>query len=330
MKLKFFWFGLILLTLFGFKFLETTDYVIFQLESPKGFPELKVVDGNEYNKARYDLGRKIFFDPILSIDSSISCASCHKPELAFADNVALSPGVYNRAGTRNAPSLINIGYHPHFLREGSLKTLEMQVLVPIQEKNEFAHNIVDIAEQMRRDSSYVQMSMKAYNREVDAFVITRALGLFQRTLLSANSSYDDFKFESNEKALNESEKRGMALFFSDKTNCSECHGGVNFTNYSFENNGLYTEYKDVGRLRFSKDSSDLARFKVPSLRNVLVTAPYMHDGSFSTLSEVIEHYNSGGKSHASKSDLIKPLGLTEEEKKDLVGFLKSLTNSIYL
>jgi cytochrome c peroxidase len=330
MKLKVFWFGIILISTLGFKFFEAKEFIIFQLESPRGLPELKEIDGNEYTKERYDLGRKLFFDPILSIDSSISCASCHKPELAFADNRSLSPGAFGRPGTRNAPSLINVAYHPHLLREGSIKTLEMQVLVPIQEENEFAHNIVDIAKQLKRDSIYVEMSTKAYNREIDAFVITRSIGVFQRTLLAANSKYDDFRFGQDANALNESEQRGKALFFSRKTNCFFCHSGVNFTNYLFENTGLYKNYKDDGRYRFTKDSSDIGKFKVPSLRNVQITKPYMHDGSFQSLEAVVEHYNSGGKSHSNKNAFIKPLGLTEQEKSDLISFLKSLTDSIYL
>lgn len=296
------------------------------LQIPKGFPEMEFPEGNEFNAERWQLGKLLFFDKRLSINNSISCGSCHKPSLAFADDVSLSPGVFNRAGTRNSPSLANVGYHPYLLKEGSLPTLEMQVLVPIQEHNEFNHNIVDIANELKLDSAYSQMSRNAYNREVDPFVITRAISNFQRTLISGNSAYDQFSFQNNNAALNSQEKAGMNLFFSSKTNCSNCHGGFNFTNYSFKNNGLDSVYADNGRQRFTNDSADEALFKVPSLRNVGLTAPYMHNGSLSSLSEVIEHYNNGGKNHKHKSSLIRPLNLTESEKAELISFLNSLSD----
>ena len=269
-------------------------------------------------------GKKIFFDPVLSLDSTISCASCHKQEFAFADNRAFSPGIKNRAGKRNAPSLANIGYHPYFLREGGVPTLEMQVLVPIQEHNEFNHNIVDIGNQLKKNPEYVKMAKTAYNREPDYWVITRALGVFERTLISGNSKYDKYLLEKLK--LSAKEEEGRKLFFSSKTNCSSCHSGFDFTNYSFSNTGLYLNYKDIGRLRFTKDSSDMAKFKVPSLRNIEVTAPYMHDGSLETLEEVIEHFNSGGKNHVNKSEILKPLHLSDEEKGNLILFLKTLTD----
>ena len=291
---------------------------------PSHFPKMKFPEDNQFTKERWELGKKLFFDPILSLDSSISCASCHKPSLAFSDDKPMSPGIKNRAGKRNAPSLANIGYHPYFLREGGVPTLEMQVLVPIQEHNEFNHNIVEIGKQLEKIPEYVEMSKIAYNKKPNYFVITRALGVFERTLVSGNSKYD--KYLNKKVKFTKKEKQGMDLFFSDKTNCFTCHSGFNFTNYGFENTGLYFNYKDIGRMRFTKDSSDIARFKVPSLRNISVTAPYMHDGSIATLKEVVEHFNSGGKNHVNKSKLIKPLNLSEEEKENLVLFMETLTD----
>lgn len=288
------------------------------------FPEIVNPKHNRPTKERVELGQKLFFDPILSIDSSLSCASCHKPNLAFSDDVAFSPGVYNRAGVRNAPSLANIGYHPYFLREGSIKTIEMQVLVPIQEENEFAHNIVDIAEQMKKNPEYVKMSKEAYGKSPDPYVITRALAAYERTLVSKNSKFD--KFINGEIPLTKEEKQGFDLFMSNKTNCSSCHGGFNFTRYKITNNGLYENYKDEGRMRATKNNKDLALFKTPSLRNIELTAPYMHDGSLTTLEEVVEHYNTGGKNHIHKDSLIVPLNLNKNQKLDLVSFLKTLTD----
>ena len=197
----------------------------------------------------------------MSVDSSISCASCHKPALGFSDNRAFSPGVENRPGTRNSPPLFNVGYHPYFTREGGVPTLEMQVLVPLQEHNEFDFNIVLLAERLEQDSVYVRMAQEAYGREPDAFVITRALACFERSLISGYSRFDQYQHYHMEDALNESELKGMELFFSEKTNCSGCHSDFNFSNYAFENNGLYEEYEDIGRMRLSGEEADRALFQ---------------------------------------------------------------------
>jgi cytochrome c peroxidase len=296
------------------------------LTIPEGFPEMLFPEGNEFTEERWRLGKLLFFDKRLSINNSINCGSCHKPSMAFADNVPLSSGVFNRPGTRNSPSLANVGYHPYLLKEGSVPTLEMQVLVPIQEHNEFNHNIVEIANELKVDPIYADLSKKAYDREFDPFVITRAISNFQRTMISGNSPYDKFNFQNNSAALNSQEKAGMNLFFSSKTNCSNCHGGFNFTNYHFDNNGLDSAYADNGRQRFTNNPADEALFKVPSLRNVGLTAPYMHNGSLNSLAEVIEHYNSGGKNHKNRNSLIRPLSLTEKEKAELLAFLNSLSD----
>lgn len=300
------------------------------MEVPKGFDPILFPEDNTYTHARWNLGKRLFYDPIMSVDSSVSCASCHHAALAFSDDRALSLGVDKRLGTRNAPTLANVTYHPYFTREGGVPTLEMQVLVPIQEHNEFDFNIVLLADRLRKDTSYRHMSWKAYEREPDAFVITRSLATFERSLISGYSPYDHYTSYGDVDALSPSEVNGMKLFFSDRTNCVECHNGFNFTNYAFENNGLYQSYDDLGRFRLTGENVDLARFKVPSLRNIELTSPYMHDGSIQTIEEVVDHYNSGGKDHPNKSDLIKPLYLTEKEKKELVHFLKSLTDDAFV
>lgn len=299
---------------------------IKKVDVPSGFPEVVYPEGNEFSDIRWELGKKLFYDPVMSVDSSISCASCHKQEFAFADNLAFTPGVKNRPGTRNVPSLANVAYQPYFTREGGVPTLEMQILVPIQEHNEFGFNIVKISERLQKIDEYVKMSEAAYGRKPGHFVITRALATFERSLISGGSAFDYFEYRNDKSALNESQKRGRELFFSEKTSCFECHSGFNFTDYSFRNNGLYEEYSDPGRKRLTGVDSDKALFKVPSLRNVALTAPYMHDGSIGTLEEVIEHYNSGGATNEQKSSFIRPLNLNEHEKNDLVNFLHSLTD----
>ena len=299
------------------------------LAVPSGFPEPLFPEDNRFSEDRWVLGKKLFFDPILSADQSISCASCHKPELGFSDDRALSLGVSKRLGVRNAPTLANVAYHPYYTREGGVPTLEMQILVPVQEHAEFDFNILLIAERLKADSSYVQLSHLAYERDPDAFVITRAIACFERTLLSGESRYDKFIL-GDQTALSSQEKIGLNLFFSDRLSCSACHSGFNFTNYSFENNGLYAEYPDPGRFRLTNNEADRALFKVPTLRNIEVTAPYMHDGSIQTLEEVINHYNEGGANHPHKSSLIRQLLLLPNEKEALVAFLKSLTDDHFI
>ncbi len=300
------------------------------MEIPKGFDEIDFPEDNAFSQARWELGKRLFYDPIMSSNQSVSCASCHDADLAFSDNVDFSVGVDQRLGIRNTPSLSNVAYHPYFTREGGVPTLEMQILVPIQEHNEFDFNIVLLAERLKADTSYVRLSKEAYNREPDAFVITRSLANFERSLISGFSPYDQYANYGKWDALSQSEINGMELFFSDKTKCSQCHGGFNFTNYEFENNGLYEEYDDVGRFRFTGEDEDMARFKVPSLRNIALTAPYMHDGSMPALSEVIEHYNTGGKIHPNKNALIQPLNLSQKEKDELLAFLHSLTDASFV
>lgn len=298
------------------------------MELPNGFPEVPEPDDNHFTTQRWQLGKKLFFDPILSVDASISCASCHQPDLAFSDHQAFSKGVEQRLGNRNSPSLANLAYHPYFTREGGVPTLEMQILVPIQEHNEFDFNILLIAERMRQDSTYVQMAWDAYEREPDPYVITRSLACFERSLLSGNSSYD--QHERGESNLPPDALRGKALFFSERTQCSSCHSGFNFTDYRFANNGLYSQYPDEGRFRLTGNEQDMAVFKVPSLRNVELTAPYMHDGSLATLADVVAHYNSGGEDHPNKSPLLQPLFLSAQEQNDLVTFLAHLTDHSFV
>jgi cytochrome c peroxidase len=296
------------------------------LAVPPGFPVPDFPAGNELTDARWALGKRLFYEPGLSRDSTLSCASCHLPAHAFADVQAFSPGVENRPGTRNAPSLANVAYHPYYTREGGVPTLEMQVLVPIQEHNEFDYNMVLAAQRLSRDSTYVRAAQAAYQRPPDAFVITRAIACFERTLISGRGRYDAYIQGENPAALTAEERQGRALFESSRTGCRDCHSGFNFTSYAFENNGLYLEYPDPGRFRLTGLETDRARFKVPSLRNVARTAPYMHDGSVPTLEAVVDHYDSGGQAHPNKSALLRPLHLSGSEKAALIAFLHTLTD----
>lgn len=285
---------------------------------------------NSYSLQREELGRLLFYDPILSIDSSISCNSCHKQEYAFGDNKAVSLGVGNRMGNRNSPSLANVAYHPYYTREGGVPTLEQQVLVPLEENHEMAFNVLEVSKRIENNDFYRSLCDSAYPSKPYYFAITASLAQFQRSLISANSPFDAYVFEKEYSALNANEINGMRLFYSEKTNCFQCHSGPNLTSYVFENNGLYTDYNDKGRYKLTKDSKDLELFKIPSLRNTEMTAPYMHNGTFTTLEEVIEHYNLGGKENPNKSEFIKPLHLTQKEKSDLLLFLHTLTDNEFI
>lgn len=316
----------LLITVIIFAFSSGKQPVIDPL--PDYFPTMKQPEGNELTEVRVQLGRHLFYDPILSSDSTISCASCHKQSLAFADSVAVSPGVQQRKGNRNAPTLGNVGFNPTVLFDGFLETLEKQVLVPIQEHAEMDFNMIEVVKRLKKDPFYVEMAKKAYNREPDPFVVTRSISAFERTMVSYRSDYD--KFLQGKKQLSASALRGKTLFF-DKLYCSKCHNGFNFTDFSVQNNGLYERYPgDSGRFRVTHLESDRDLFKVPSLRNIALTAPYMNDGSLATLRDVIRQYASGGKQHKNKSSVIQPFTLSEAEENDLIAFLKTLTDKAFI
>ena len=307
--------------------MDTTPY---ELTLPDGFPIPELPEGNELTIARVALGKKLFYDPILSRDSTVSCASCHFQHLAFTDGLAVSEGIDGGMTKRNSPTLANIAYHPYFFRDGGSLTLELQVLGPIEDENEMGNSVLSVVERLKNVPEYVEMTARAYGRELDVYSVTRAIAAFQRTMISGNSRYDQYLHQNQTDVLTESEIRGMNLFMSDDLACSTCHSGFDFTQYQLENNGLYAEYADDGRYRISVDSSDLGKFKVPTLRNIALTAPYMHDGSVATLQEVIQHYNTGGQGHPNQSEHIQDLHLTVEEQADLLHFLESLTDEEFI
>ena len=301
----------------------------FVLEKPAHFPEFVSPDGNELTESRIELGKVLFYETALSIDSSISCATCHLQHLGFTDGKPKSMGVQNRVGMRNAPALINLAYDEFFFRDGGVTSLETQAMSPINSELEMDFDIHLAAARLAKSDFYQRLAMESYGREMTAFVLVRALAAFQRTLISGNSPFDAYFYEGQTTALDESQKNGKMIFFG-KGNCSNCHNGFNLTNFGFENNGLYENYADKGRLKISLQAKDKGKFKVPTLRNVEKTAPYMHDGSLPTLEAVIEHYNSGGKNHINQSNFVKPLNLTEQEKANLVSFLHALTDEAFL
>ncbi len=296
---------------------------------PPHFPKPKIPKDNRVTLERIQLGEKLFFDKNLSLDSTISCESCHKPDLAFTDGQTRSTGIYGRLGKRNTPSILNAAYLTAVNKDGGVKNLDLQALVPIEDENEMGISILQLSSRLNKDQEYVQMAKRAYGQPINAFVITRALATFVRTLYSGDSKYDRFVL-GDSTALTANEKRGKRLFESDRLNCNACHVGFNFTENTFENNGLYDHYEDRGRARITMDSADIGKFRVPSLRNVGVTPPYMHDGSIKSLEEVVTHYEEAGR-HPRKrqSDKMKSFQLTPEEQSDLISFLRALTDIAY-
>lgn len=304
------------------------DLKRLDLAIPKGFPQPSIPTDNPITQAKIDLGKQLFFDKLLSADSSVSCGSCHFQEFAFAESRPISIGIGGQLGFRNAQPLFNLAWHPHFFRDGGVPSLELSILNPINNHVEMAISIPEILHRLNNHPSYPERFRRAFNDTVTIFGFVRALATFQRTLISGNSKYDRH-LNANE-SLSELEKLGESLFFSPQTSCSSCHSGFNFTNFNFENNGLYIAYADYGRQRITTLESDRGKFSVASLRNIAYTAPYMHDGSLINLDQVIEHYNSGGQSHPNKSPLIRPLGLTENEKFALKSFLLTLSDEQFV
>lgn len=277
------------------------------------------------------LGEKLFFDPILSSDKSISCASCHIPAFAFADTVALSKGVGGVLGKRNAPSVMNMSSRDLLFYDGRAKDLENQVHFPIEDKKEM-QLAYDIAiQRLNQNKKYIAWFYTVYKSKPTKKNVAKAIAAFERTLETSNTPFDDY-MNGKIDAISPSAIRGRELFMSSKTKCFDCHFSPDFTGDEFRNIGLYDgkTWNDAGRFEITKDSSDMGKFKVPGLRNVAVTAPYMHNGSMKTLQEVIEYYDNPFlkvKNPINIDTLMqKPLGLTAQEKTDLEAFLITLTD----
>ena len=307
---------------------DPVDRTPYQLILPAGFPTPDIPADNELTTARVALGKKLFYDPVLSRDSTVSCASCHRQELAFAHDQPISPGIEGRLGFRNSPTLTNVAYLDLVNKDGGVVKLDLQALVPIEDHNEMDFRGILAAQRLRSDPAYLELSLRAYGRAPDSYVISRALAAFQRTLISGESRFD--RAERGETSLTVAETRGRNLFFSERTHCGSCHGGFNFTFNEFENNGRYPDYEDQGRMRVTLDPADEGKFRVPTLRNVARTAPYMHDGSLPTLAAVIDHYDQGGSGHPNQNPLVRPLHLSAQEKADLLAFLHTLTDSSFI
>jgi cytochrome c peroxidase len=306
------------------------DQETIEFPTPKGFPEPTLPSYNNLTNAKIALGKKLFYETVLSKDNSISCNSCHKQSIAFADEPILSIGVNNQTGFRNSQALFNLAWRPTFFRDGGVTNLELTPLNAITSHVEMDNRIDLIVNRLNKIPTYQHMFRVAFNDTASTNGVLHAFACFLRTLISADSPYDRYVKYGELNALNASAKRGKELFFSNRTDCSQCHSGFNFTNNTFQSNASSETYPDSGRQRITLLVQDRGKFLVPSLRNCNFTAPYMHDGSMVNLDSVVEHYNRGGKNFIGKSPLVRPLNLSMEEKKDLVEFLKSLSDSNFI
>jgi cytochrome c peroxidase len=285
--------------------------------------------GEEIDKA--GLGKLLFFDPLLSKSKKISCATCHKPEYAFADTSPVSIGFKNRRGSRNTPTAMNLLLQQIFFWDGRAQNLEEQALEPIENPVEMNLPVDSAIRRLRFSKKYSEFFMKVFKTAPNRENLAAAIAAFERTLETSDSPFDNWKFSDDSNAVNESAKRGFVLF-NTKGKCNICHFGSDFTQHEFRNIGLFNgkNFNDSGRMVITGKQEDLGRFKTPSLRNVAVTAPYMHNGLVKTLDDVIDFYNEPDKIVANSinrdSVLAKPLGLTKEEKMDIKEFLMALTD----
>lgn len=300
------------------------------VQVPTWFPSLPVPSDNVLTTERTALGQRLFYEPLLSRDSSISCASCHVQVLAFSDGRTVGAGVEDRLGERNVPTLANVAYVSALNADGGIPDLELQAQAPIFAHAEMDFTIAEFVQRIAYDETYTVQFQLAYGRQPDAYGISRALACFQRTFISGSSRFDQFEYQGATDALSHSELRGKALFFNTATRCSECHAPPLFTTFDYANVGLYSTYVDEGRARITQLDSDNGKFRIPTLRNIALTAPYMHDGSKATLHEVVQHFNIGGMTHPNRSALVAPIGLSDQEVDDLVAFLHALTDAAFV
>ena len=282
------------------------------------------------------LGEALYFDPILSRDSSISCASCHKPEFAFADNTPVSVGIYHTKGSRNTPSSMNQSNRNAYFWDGRAESLEEQALGPIENPLEMDLPISIAVRRLIKSERYKTAFINVYGKLPTDRLLAQAISAFEKTLETNNTAFDKYMSGEDTTLFSNSAKRGLSLF-NGKAKCFDCHFGVDFSgNDQFKNIGLYNgkELNDKGRSEITRNLKDLGAFKTPGLRNVAQTAPYMHNGMFKTLLQVIEHYNQPNKfvknSINRDTSMNKPLGLSATEKEDLINFMLSLSDERFV
>jgi cytochrome c peroxidase len=282
--------------------------------------------GNLNYKAKVELGKQLYFDGRLSKDNQVPCAACHLPANGFADVRQVSIGVGGTIGDRQAPTVLNTAFNPLQFWDGRVGSLEEQVLGPIQDADEMAETIDNVVKKVGKIKGYQQQFRAVFGTDVNMQGIAEAIAAYERTVVSTNSAFDKYVL-GDTNAMDESAVRGMALF-KGKARCILCHNGPNFTDNQFHNLGVPQvgpRKEDLGRYDVTRMERDKGAFKTPTLRSITETAPYMHDGVFKTLEEVVDFLDQGGGPNPNLSPLMETLGLSKEEKSDVVAFLKALT-----
>lgn len=301
------------------------------LVTPAGWPAPQdIFKSNPLTKEGFDLGKKLFYDGRLSKDGNFPCGSCHQQFAAFSTfDHSLSHGFDNQFTTRNAPGLANMAWYKEFHWDGGINHLEVQPLAPITAPNEMAETIENVINKLKADDEYRKMFKAAFNsNEINSQMMLRALSQFMGMMVSSNSRYD--KMKRGEATFTAAEQRGYVLF---QSKCAACHQEPLFTDQSYRNTGipLDPDLKDIGRMRITKLSQDSLKFKVPSLRNVMLTAPYGHDGRFFSVGQVLDHYRTGVVNGPTTDPMLKNrISLDVFEKNDLIVFLRTLTDSSFI
>jgi cytochrome c peroxidase len=324
--------------------------VLMAQDLPKGFPKPRVPADNPLTDAKVELGRYLFYDKRMSVNGKSSCATCHKQELAFTDGLPAAVGATGEKHPRGAMSLVNVAYSAVLTWSNpNVTSLEQQALIPMfgEKPLELGLRAGDgFLATLRSDAKYRTLFEDAFPGAPDPFTIvnvTKAIASFERSIISASSPYDRYHYGGDDSAVSDSAKRGEILFFSRQLSCFRCHGGFNFSGNTvsekhavaeleFHNNGLSsaTESPSPGIFAVTKDPKDIGKFKAPTLRNIAVTAPYMHDGSIATLEGVLSHYAGAGHKNPNRDPLIAGFTLSAQDRGDLIEFLKALTDEAVL
>jgi cytochrome c peroxidase len=309
------------------------------IEAPLGLPPVPFPEDNPPTAETIALGRRLYFDPALSVDDTVSCATCHHPDFGFADGQSVSTGVGGQKGGRNSPTVFNSAYYTLQFWDGRSPSLEDQAAGPVQNPIEMGHTLLGVELRLSTDQSYVAMFEAAFGPGPITYEKTgKAIATFERTVISGNSPFDRWRYGGEEDAVSQNVKNGFEVFQNpEKGNCAVCHEAGEeyalFTDNKFHNLGVGAQrdgtLADIGRFEVTQVESDQGAFKTPSLRNIALTAPYMHDGSLRTLKEVIDFYLGGGNSNDHLDAEINVLGhLSGQERDDLLAFLESLTGEI--
>lgn len=327
------------------------DPTPYEIIKPESFPPVPVPPDNPQTYEGVELGRMLFYDPILSADSTMACASCHFPPGSFTDKLAVSTGIDGIAGTRSSMSLLNIAYSTNGLFwDGRVMTLEELALIPVEDPIELHNTWVNVISKFKAHPVYPEKFRKAFgienSNQITKEMAAMAMAQFMRILISSGTSDYDMFVDNFQYEPTDSELRGRDMFFDEgvpdgfpDAECSHCHNAPFFTVNDYFNNGLdsvgpaledLNNFADKGLGGFTNVLTDNGKFRAPTLRNITLTAPYMHDGRFQTLEEVLDHYNSGGKLSINKDPLIRPLGLTESQKEDIINFLQLLEDQEFI